>query len=238
MKSIIKYEMRHYIHSSVTFLFGGLFFMICAIYFFIDNIRGRSGDLTAFYSSVSVIMLFMLPVLTARVVSEDRKSGFEVILITSPISTVQMISGKFAATFIVIIIMLSSTLCFPAFLSLFADIDVVSLANRYLALLLLTASIAALGIFISSLTESQVAACVLSLISLLVLFAASPIGTAVGGNTAKIISAVSIFSRFTEMNQGMFTVGTVVYFISFTFVFLFLTVQTTAYRRIHGGGRS
>ena len=95
MKSIIKYEMRHYIHSSVTFLFGGLFFMICAIYFFIDNIRGRSGDLTAFYSSVSVIMLFMLPVLTARVVSEDRKSGFEVILITSPISTVQMISGKF-----------------------------------------------------------------------------------------------------------------------------------------------
>ena len=237
MNPIYKFELRTYRNSPVTYVFAGLFFMICAIYFFIDNIRGRSGDMTSFYNSMSIILLFMLPVFTARTISDDRKSGFEMLLITSPVSILRIILGKFWAVMNIILAMLASTVVFPLFLSLFAHLSVRTLLIRYAGLILLSASIVALGIFISSLTESQVAAAIISLIALLILFVARPIGTAIGGKPAKVIAGLSVFSRFTTMNEGVFTVGTVVYDISFIFVFLFLTIQTMEFRRLHGGGK-
>ena len=234
MKAIYKYELRSYLHSSVTYVFVGLFYMICALYFFIDNIRGRSGDLTAFYNSVSLLLLFFLPIMTAKVISEDRKSRFEILLITSPVNVSRIVIGKFLAVMTVVTTMLLLTLSFPALLSLFAQIGLPTLLNRYIGLLLLSMAIVALGVFVSSLTENQVAAAIVSLIVLLVLFIAKAIGTAVGGRLADVIASFSIFSRYSEMNDGVLDIGTVVYLVSFTVVFLLLAIQFINLRRIGG----
>ncbi|MBQ9519746.1 MAG: ABC transporter permease [Firmicutes bacterium] len=236
MKALFKHELRAYFYSPVTYIFIGLFFMICALYFFIDNIKGRSADFSSFYGTFPVVMLFMLPVLTAGSIADDRKSGMEILLITSPSSVPGIIFGKFLALMCVFAAMLLPTLILPCFMLLFANVSTGLLICRYTGLLLLGASIISFGIFASSLTENQVSAAIVSLLVLLLMFISKPIGRAAGGTLAGILNGFSVFSRFSDINSGRLDIEALVYYLGFCFAFLFFTVQATNFRR-YGGGK-
>jgi ABC-2 type transport system permease protein len=202
----------------------GLFLAVSAVYYTLDNVRGRSGDLTSLYSTMGTLFLFIVPLLTSRVIAEERRSGMQMLLLTSPVRITNIVAGKFLSALALIALMVAFTLLFPLLLLLFAPLHPLSLLGYHIGLLLLGASIAALGIFASALTESQVIAAIISFVTLLLLLIMRPIGAALGGSAAKILNYISPFARYEEMGRGVFSLSGVLYFLGFTFCFLFLTV--------------
>ena len=224
MRALFKHEIRAWLHSPAAYTVGGLFLAIAAVYYTLDNVRGRNSDLSELYSTLGTLFLFIVPVLTSRVIAEERRSGMQTLLITSPSSIAGIVAGKFFAVFALLGLMLVFTLLFPLLLLLFTPVYPLSLVGYYVGLLLLGAAIAALGIFASALTESQVVAAIISFVTLLLLLLMRPIGAALGGTAAKVLHYLSPFARYAEFARGVFSLSGALYFLGFTFAFLFLTV--------------
>jgi ABC-2 type transport system permease protein len=224
MIALFKHEIRAWLNSPAAYAVGGLFLAIAAVYYTLDNVRGRSGDLSQLYSTLGTLFLFIVPVLTSRVIAEERRSGMQTLLITSPSGIAGIVAGKFFAVFALLVLMTAFTLLFPLLLLLFTPLYPPSLLGYYAGLLLLEAAIAALGIFASSLTESQVVAAIISFVTLLFLLIMRPIGAALGGDAAKVLGYLSPFARYAEFGRGVFSLSGTLYFIGFTFAFLFMTV--------------
>lgn len=231
MKAIFKHELRAYFNSPVVYVVISLFTVIASVYYYIGNISGRSADLSKFFDTMGIILLFIIPILTSRTISEDRKTGMEVLVITSPARLSGIITGKFLAVFSVFLLMAAVTIVYPLLLLLFAKFSILTLAGSYIGFILLGAAITAFGIFASSLTESQVTAAIVSFAGLLVMLIIQPIGAVLGGNLSKVLNWFSIFSRYEELNRGIFSLSTLLYYFSFVFIFLFLTVQISESRR-------
>jgi ABC-2 type transport system permease protein len=238
MKAAFRHELRAYLHAPVAYAAIGLFILLASVYFYIDNIRTRSGDLTSLYATVGTLFLFIVPILSARVIAEERRSGMEILLLTSPTGVSGIVAGKFLALFALLAAMIALTLVFPLLLLLFTPLYPLSLFGHYAGLLLLAAAIAAFGIFASALTESQVVAAIISFVSLLALLIMRPIGTALGGTAAKALNWLSPFSRFDELGRGVFSICAVLFFAAFAFVSLFLSAVLSAGNRRSAGKRA
>jgi len=158
----------------------------------------------------------------------------EVLLITSPAGVSGIVIGKFFAVCALLFLMIAFTTIFPLLLLLYTSLHPLSVIGYYIGLLLLGAAIAAFGIFASALTESQVVAAIISFVSLLVMLIMKPIAASFGGFIAKILNQISPFARFEELGRGVFSLNGVLYFMSFIFVFLFLTVCLLNRRRQNG----
>lgn len=210
-------------HSSVAYAVTGLFLAIAAVYYTLDNVRGHNADLSSLYSTLTILLLFIVPILTSRIIAEERRSGVLTLLITSPAKIAGIVMGKFFAVFVLIAIMTAFTLIFPLLLLLFTPLYPLSLLGSYIGLLLFGAAITAFGIFASALTESQVIAAIISFVTLLILLIARPIGAALGGTAAKALASISPFARYAEFGRGVFSLSNILYFLGFTFGFLFLT---------------
>jgi ABC-2 type transport system permease protein len=234
MSGVFRHELRAYRHSPLAFIVIGLFALLASIYFYADNIRTRTGDLSSLYSTVGTLFLFIVPILSARVIAEERRSGMDILLFTSPTKIHSIVIGKFLALYALLVAMIALTIPFPLLLTLFTSPHPLSLFGCYIGLLLLAASLASFGIFVSSITDSQVAAAIISFVSLLALLLMRPLGAAVGGAVSHALNWISPFSRFDELSRGVLSVPTALYFAMFTFLWLFFTVVLIA--RKHRGG--
>lgn len=231
MRALFRHEFRAYLNAPASYAVTGLYLMIVAVYYNIDNIRGRSGDMSSLYSTMGTLFLFIIPILTSRVIAEERRSGMEVLLITSPAGIPGIVAGKFLAVCSLLLLMISFTIIFPLLILLYTSLHPLSVFGYYIGLFLLGAAITAFGIFASALTESQVVAAIISFVCLLVMLIMKPIGAAFGGLVAKILNQISPFARFEELGRGVLSLNSVLYFLSFIFVFLFLTVCLLNRRR-------
>ncbi|MDR1868361.1 MAG: Gldg family protein [Treponema sp.] len=235
MRALFKHELRAYLNSPAAYAVTGLFLAISAVYYTLDNLRGRNVDLSALYSTMGTLFLFIVPIMTSRIIAEEKRSGVQMLLLTAPIKIEGIVAGKFFAILTLITLMLALTLLFPLFLLLFTPLHPLSLIGNYAGLLLLGASICAFGLFASSLTENQVIAAIISFVTLLLLLIMRPIGAAMGGNAAKALAFISPFSRCDEIARGIFSLQSVLYFLSFAFGFLFLTVYAVGEGRQKSG---
>ncbi|MDR0671467.1 MAG: ABC transporter permease, partial [Oscillospiraceae bacterium] len=188
MRAVLKHELRSYLHSPVSYAVTGLFLLISAVYYTLDNIRGHNGALGALYSAMGTLLIFIVPILTSRIIAEERRSGMETLLFTSPTGVASIVAGKFFAALTLFGVMIALTLVFPLVLLLFTGVYPLSLFGNYVGLLFLGASVTALGIFASALTESQVVAAIIGFVALLALLIMRPVASALGGTGAKILT--------------------------------------------------
>jgi ABC-2 type transport system permease protein len=177
------------------------------------------------------ILIVVIPILTMRIMAEDRKHGTEVLLITSPVNITSIVVGKFLAVYSVFLVMTVLTFVYPAVLLAFGAKFTVQLVGGYIGFLLLGATYIAVGVFASSLTENQVIAVIISYVSLLIMWLADYVSNLVGGFASKVLNWFSILSRYDDFNRGILGLSPVVYYLSFTAVFLFLTVRVIEKRR-------
>ena len=234
MRAILKNELRSYLHSPVSYAATGLFIMIISIYYTLDNLRGRSSDLYELYSTMGLLFLFIIPVLTSRIIAEDKRTGTDILLLTSPLGLTKIVGGKYLAVCGLLLINIALTVVFPLFLLLFTKLPALPLAGYYIGLILLAASLAAFGIFISTLTESQVVATIIGFVVLLMLFIANPIGKAMGGFASKVFRIVSPFAQYDEFVSGRISIQGILYFLSTSFLFLFLSGCVISFARQKG----
>lgn len=231
MYAILKNEIKNYFVSSPAYISIGLFIFISSIYYFIGNIYNQSSDLSNLFNAMGLVLLFIIPIITARSIAEDRRNGMEVILITSPSKLSHIVLGKYLAVLLVFFVMIAISFVYPIISYIFSNFSIIPLIGQYLGLILLGGSMIAFGIFISSLTESVVAASIISVISLMAMMILDPLGDILGGVVSKIFNWFSIFSKYDNLNRGILGLDDIVYYFSFIFVFLFLTIRVIEKRR-------
>jgi ABC-2 type transport system permease protein len=231
MFAIFKKEVRSYFYSPIAYVLIGLFVLLVSTFFYLTNLLGQSADFTATLSTVEFILIFIIPMLTMRILSEDRKNGTEVLLITSPVSLNSIVIGKFFSMLFVFLVMICITFIYPIIIFAFGKPPIAPLITSYLGLILLGASFIALGIFASALTENQIIAVVISFVCLLFIQLIDTIGSAAGGLVATILHWFSLQSRYSDFTSGQLSLASIVYFLSFIAVFLFLTIRVIEKRR-------
>ena len=230
MSAIFWKEVKSYFYSPMAYILIGLFTLLTSI-FFLPNLMYGQGSFNGNLSTMSFFLLVVIPILTMRILAEDRKNGTEVLLITSPVSITSMVIGKYLAVCFVFLVMIVITFIYPIVLLSFGAAFSVELIGAYLGFILLGMTFIAVGVFASSLSENQVVSVIVSYVALLIMWLADSLSTIVGGIGAKVLSWFSLVSRYGDFSKGILGLSPVVYYLSFIAVFLFLAVRVIEKRR-------
>ncbi len=183
------------------------------------------------FHNISIILLLMLPLLTMRLFAEEKRIGTEELLFTSPVSVNQIILGKYLASLIVLAVMLLLTGILSAFTFAWGNPEPAPVLVGYLGLFLMGAAFIAVGIFFSSLTENQVVSAILTFGALLLFWILSWAASAAGGIWKGVLNYLSFFQHFDDMTRGILDSADIVYYLSFSFLGLFLTHAVIQSRR-------
>ena len=185
-----------------------------------------------FFGNLAVVLLFMCPAITMRVFAEDRRSRSLELLLTSPISTTEIVLGKYLGAMGFIGVMLAATAHFPIMLYWLADPDPGVLLSSYLSVTLMSGSFVAVGVLTSAFTENQVVALLASFGLLLLFWVISWADAASSSSTfGEVLSYVSMLSHLDQLSKGLIHSRDLVYYATFIGLFLFGTHQRVeAYR--------
>lgn len=225
MWAIIKKELKTYFFSPIGYVFIGLFLAMFSIIFYITTIsQGAITYQYVFFYSVMYIVVFIIPLLTMRMFSEERKNGTEQLLITSPRSMVAITLGKFIAVLLVIIITELFTLVYLAIMYYFKAPAIMTVLTTMFGFLLLSMTYISLGMFISSLTENQI----ISGISTIAVF----VVTWLAPNISTNLTAISLIDKFYPFATGVFPITETISLVSITVMFVLFTMIVMKRRKL------
>lgn len=185
-----------------------------------------------FYFTLVIILVFLIPLLTMRIFAEERRRGTFELLVTSPVSVMEIVLGKFFGVGFVIFVMLLLSFFFPFLLCFIAEPEVLPVVSGALALLLCALAFASIGMAVSSFTENQVVAGVSSMVTLLLLYVIHSPAEALGGGTlSELLKYVSPVLQLRDMIRGVISLQACVYFLSLIVLGVFLSQRALdAYR--------
>ena len=232
MNAIRKRDMQGFFRSPLGYVYIGAFLTIMNLYFFAICVLSSSSDMGSVFSNMLIVFLFLMPILTMRLFSEEYKQGTDRLLLTAPVSVWEIVGGKFLAAVGVLLVALACTLPWVVIIAIFGEPAWAGIIGCYVAVLCASAVFAAMGMFLSSLTESQLIAAVLSFAVFLGLYLVGALSAAASGTLASILSWFSIFTRYDTFMSGQFSLGNLIYFLSLTGLFLYLTARVLERRRM------
>ncbi len=183
------------------------------------------------FQNMSIILLLMIPLLTMRLFSEEKKINTDELLYTCPISINQIILGKYFASLFVLLAMLLLTGILSIFTFAYGNPELVPILNGYLGLFLMGAAFIAVGIFFSSLTENQIVAAILTFGTLLLFWILNWASYSAGGIWKGVLNYLSFIQHLDDMTRGILDTTDLVYYLSFIFLGLFLTHSVIQSRR-------
>ncbi|MBQ8381762.1 MAG: ABC transporter permease [Clostridia bacterium] len=233
MLAIYKRELRSYFVSPIGYIFVAIFLIASGLLFSYCTLQAGSGSsVSTYFSTLMYMFIIVLPLLTMKLFSDEKKMRTEQLLLTSPVSLMGMVVAKFLAAYTVFAAtFLISCLDF-LLLYQFGTPNSAILLGSSLAILLAGAACIAVGVFISALTENQLISA-LGTMAILVFFVLTSILNGYIDNAVirSVINWVSIMERFVNFTSGIFDFNAIVYYLSLSFVFLFLTVRVYDKRR-------
>lgn len=183
------------------------------------------------FHNISIILLLMIPLLTMRLFSEEKKIKTDELLYTSPLSVNQIILGKYFASLFVLLVMLLLVGILTLFTFIYGNPELKPILTGNLGLLLVGAAFMAVGIFFSSLTENQIVAAMLTFGALLLFWVLNWASYSAGSVWKDVLNYVSFFQHFDDMTKGTLDTTDIVYYLSFIFFGLFLTHSAIQSRR-------
>ncbi len=232
MLAILKREIKSYFSSPVGYVCIAALTAIYGLFFYSVLITGSSEYIPSAFNAVYMFAMMIIPIITMRSMSEDRKNKTDQALLTAPVGVFSIVGGKFVAAFFVYFVGTSASLLFSFITSLFSSPSWPIIIGNYIAALLYGGAMIAIGIFVSSLTSSQVIAAIGTFaISIILMFVESLAYSLLDTPFGIIIEAISFTSRYTTFTQGIFSISALVYFLSVMAIFMFLTARKLESRR-------
>lgn len=226
-----KKELRSYFNSPVAYVVIILFLLISGWQFSNSLFLANTADMRGLFQIIRFIFLFFIPALSMRLISEEKRSGTIELLGTMPVSEWQLVLGKFFPSLILIIITLLLTLVNYITISYLGDPDTGATFGGYLGLVLLASTYLAIGLFTSSLTKNQIIAFILSFAIIFTFIILNYFKGFVGGFMASVVEFLSTDYHFESIQRGVIDTRNIIFYLSLTFTFLFLTVQVLNSRR-------
>lgn len=285
MLAIFKKELRSYFTSMIGYLFIGFFLAIVGVYFMAYNLQGGYANFEYVLNSMVFVFVILVPILTMRLLAEEKKQKTDQLLFTSPLSVNKIVVGKYLAVFAVFVSAMVITMFYPLILSKYGVISFKLAYTGILGFILVGAAYLAIGLFLSALFESQAIAAVVTFVVLLITFimqgivgllptsnkaawlifsvialliavviyfminnvtVAISLGVVLeaacaiiyftkpslyDGLVVKVFDWFSVVDRFDNFMNGILDLTGIVYYISITVIFIFLTIQSLNKRR-------
>ncbi len=232
MLAIYKREMRSYFTTPIGYIFSAIFLCLSAAVFCYSTLYTLSADTTTYFTAMLFSLVVLIPLLSMKTFSEERKTKTEQLLLTAPVSLTGMVMAKFLAAYTVFFGCTLLTSLNFIILYTHAEPNTALIVGNLAAFLLVGMAFLAIGIFVSALTDSQLAASVITVAVLLGLLVISMLNSFVGVSWIRfLLSGLSVFSRYQNFANGIFDVAGLIYYLSLTAVFLFLTVRVYDRRR-------
>jgi ABC-2 type transport system permease protein len=248
--SIAKKELGLYFRSPVGYVVFFIFLLIWG-FFFISALRWFNDYslqaaqnpyyaqqlninqmvLAPTFQNITIFFLLLLPALTMRLFAEEKKLGTDELLYTSPLSVGQIVGGKYLASLVMLLVMLALSAVSCVFLFLYGNPEIGPLLLGYLGLFLMGAAFMAVGLFFSSLTDSQVVAVIVPMGLNLMLYILSWAASSASGLRKEVFDYLSFLQHFDGITRGVLDTKDLVYFLSFCFFWLFLTHSVIQSRR-------
>ncbi len=225
-------EIQIYFGSPTAYIVGLIFLALTGFFFAQDlGVAFPEASLSGFYQWAPVILILMAPALTMRLLAEEQKLGTIELLLTSPVRDWEVVIGKYLASLVFLLATLLLTLYYTILLVVFASPDPGPIYAGYLGLVLLAAAALSVGMLTSTLTSNQIVAAVVAMGILLGLYFVSAASGVAGGLGSTIIDEIGLNSHFEDFGRGIIDTKHIVYFVSLTTFFLFLTIRALESRR-------
>lgn len=285
MLAIYKKELRSYFSSMIGYVFVAIFLLIIGIYFYLNNLLIGTANFEYTVANVSFIFVLLVPLLTMRLMAEENKQKTDQLLFTSPVTASDIVMGKFMAVFTILFLVIAIISTYPLIMTIYGNVPFASSYASLVGFLLLGGAYLAMGLYLSSLTDSQVVAAVITFIvffftlfmesianslstnhrtafiffvimllilclimwimmhNLTVSLGVGIIGiglliaiymynpTLYDGAIVKVFSWLSATARFNNFYMGILDLADIIYYLSITFVFLFLSTQVIKKKR-------
>ncbi len=233
MKSIVLREIKSFFGSPIGYLVIAIFLIINGMFLWVFegeyNIMNTGfADLTPFFTLAPWILIFLIPAVTMRSFSDEKKQGTLELLLTKPLSIWQIVNGKFLGALLLIVMAIIPTFIYVAVISSLGmpegNIDMGSTVGSYFGLLFLIASYSAIGIFTSTLSDNQIVAFIVAVFLCFFFYFGFEGLASVVPNVSSIIASLGMQDHFKSMSRGVLDTRDILYFTSITVVFLSLTV--------------
>lgn len=217
MWTVFKKELKTYFLSPIGYIAVGLFLVIYSVFFFLTTIQYGEVDLgNLYYATARYGLLLIIPILTMRMFAEERKTGTEQLLLTSPRSITAIVLGKFFAAVAVILITLIISFMYFAIVSFFGKANIITVLVTMLGFLLLGMAAISIGMLASSITENQVIAAILTIAFLVIPWFLPDINSS--------FSSIDLMDKFMKFPYGLISFTDVVGLISFTIMCILITI--------------
>ena len=208
MGAIYRREIGAFFTSSIAYIFLAVFWIFSGLFFYRTSLAAATTDMSGMFQSMFLICVILIPVLTMRLFSEEKKQKTEQGLLTAPVSLGEIVFGKYFAAVTLYTIGLSMSFIYALILSGFGTVEWGIVFSNFLALLLVGMAFIAIGVFVSSLTENQIAAFILTFVILMAMYLLDYVASYVPNElAANIMKAVSFYSKYYAITCGLFNVS-------------------------------
>ncbi len=251
--AIAQKELRSYFSSPIAYIVIGLwallygYFFAAILHFFVQqslqmsqfgqgpqSMNVNQQMIRPLLQNVLILILFLMPMVTMRAYSEEKRSGTIELLLTSPITDWQIILGKFFGAMALYAVMLAVTLIHLGLLFVYGHPEWKPILTAYIGLLLMGGCFISVGLFISSLTKNQIVAAMVTFAVFLLLWVITWIGSAAGPQAEKIAQYLSIVDHYDDFGKGVIDTTHLIYYVSFITFGLFLTAKSVDSERWRG----
>lgn len=223
---IFKREIKAYFASPIAYIVTGLFLLASGFLFFNTFFLNNRAELRQFFSLLPIILSFFIPALTMRMLAEEKRSGSYETLLTLPVTELEIVCGKYLASFVAGAVLLAPTLFYAVTCFIFGKPDAGPMIGGYLGSLFLIAAFSAIGLFASSLTKNQIIAFFIALAICIVFTLISAFLVFMPASVVAFFNFFSASSHFESISRGIIDLRDIVYFVSLTAIFFVLTVES------------
>jgi len=233
MKSIILREIKTFFGSIIGYLVIAIFLIINGLLLWVFDspfniINTGFADLSPFFELSGYVFIFLIPAITMRSFSDEKRLGTLELLLTKPISVLQIVLGKFLGSFLLVVLAILPTIMYVFVLQTYSlpqnSLDLGSVLGSYFGMLFLIASYTSIGIFTSTLSENQIVAFIISVILCFFFYYGFEALANILGNFKQQIAAFGMENHFISMSRGVLDSRDILYFVSLTAIFLSATV--------------
>ena len=232
MGAVYKKEMAGYFRSPIGYMYIAIFMCLTPMFFTEINLAGQTSSMSGMFYYINIVYIFLTAILTMGMIAEERNKKTDHLLLCAPVRVTEIVVGKYLAAISVLGITLVLSLVFPIIISMFGTMPIGRLISCYIGFAFLWMLFISIGMFISSLTESQFTAAVATFAILFALLMLENFISNIPTQwLANVVENFSPINRYNDFQAGTIYFGHVFYFLSLTGLFVFLTIQNVNRRR-------
>ncbi len=232
MSAIFRRELSAYFNTSIGYIVLAVFWFFSGMSFYTYCLLYNTSSMSMFFASMFMIIVLIIPLITMRTFSEERRQKTDQVLLTAPVDLFEIVFGKFLAAFVLFLFCVLIFVLYAIIIATFTASDWAVFFSTFLGIVLLGAALIAIDMFISALTESQIIAAVVSFGIGILINRLSELAEYINTEwVTNVINKISFDKHFSNFSSGIVSLPSIVFYLSVTAVFLFLSARVFEKRR-------